>query len=108
MSSSSSGDTSPLHWLYVPTSAITFAANGIYYVSFQAGAGGGLWALPINNGYFYGFRNLACTYLNRSAQYSTSGGASWGWWPMSGGSTQQLDKPPRLPQNLRLTAGGWS
>ncbi len=85
VSTSSSGDTSPLHWLYVPTSPTTFAAGGIYYVSFQAGAGGGLWALPINNGYFYGFRNSSCTYLNRSAQYSTSGGASWGWWPMSGG-----------------------
>ena len=100
VSSSSSGDTSPLHWLYVPTSPITFAANSIYYVSFQAGAGGGLWALPINNGYFYGFRNLSLHLSQPQRPVQHQRRRQLGLVADVGRLRQQLDKPARLPQNL--------
>ncbi len=82
---STEGDNSPVHWLYTPIGPTTFAKGGKYYVKFQAAAGSTLNAMPSTDGYFYGFANKAGVYVNRGAQYSTSGGASWGSWPMLGG-----------------------
>ena len=74
-----------MRWLYAAIGPTTFAKGGTYHVAFQAPAGSGLRAMPSTDGYFYGFANKAGHYLNRGAQYSTSGGASWGSWPMLGG-----------------------
>ena len=63
-------------------------------MTFQAAAGAGLWALPINNGSAYGFRNKSCSYLAGGAGYSTSGGASWTAWPRSGGGYSTLFNIP--------------
>jgi hypothetical protein len=79
---SSKGDDTPLHWLYAAIGPTTFAEGGTYYAAFQAAAGARLWVMPVTDGSFYGFRNKAGLYVNRGAQYSTSGGASWGSWPM--------------------------
>jgi hypothetical protein len=89
----SEGDDAPVHWLYADIGPTTFAKGGTYYAAFQAAAGARLWALPINNGYFYGFRNKCGVYVNRGAQYSTSGGASWTSWPKPGGYSTWLDLP---------------
>ncbi len=82
---STQGDNAPVHWLYAPIGPTTFATGGKYYVKFQAAAGSTLNAMPSTDGYFYGFANKAGVYVNRGAQYSTSGGASWTSWPMLGG-----------------------
>jgi hypothetical protein len=79
------GDSGAVRWLYTAIGPTTFAKGGTYHVAFQAPAGSGLRAMPSTDGYFYGFANKAGHYLNRGAQYSTSGGASWGSWPMLGG-----------------------
>ncbi len=82
---STEGDNTPVHWLYTPIGPTTFAQGNTYYAKFQAAAGSTLNAMPSTDGYFYGFANKAGVYLNRGAQYSTSGGASWTSWPMLGG-----------------------
>jgi hypothetical protein len=76
------GDDAPVRWLYAAIGPTTFARGGTYYATFQAAAGARLWVMPATDGYFYGFRNKCGKYVSRGAQYSTSGGASWGSWPM--------------------------
>ena len=114
VSTSSSGDTSPLHWLYVPTSPTTFAAGGIYYVSFQAAAGGGLWALPINNGYFYGFRNssaptsTAAPSAAPAAGPAGAGGRGPAAASAAGGACRSSSRPsPESPDSRHRAPGVW-